>query len=150
VRYSSAVLTPWSGTADGVGSRAPHAWVRRGDGRISTLDLFDGRLTLLTGPDGVPWHRAVSDLADVGLPIAALAVGRDFDDEDGTFARRYRLGRTGAVLVRPDGYLAWPHPGVNGAGDAATELRAATDRALGRSDMALGRSDVAAGLLPAC
>ena len=31
------------------GERAPHAWVERHGGRLSVLDLFEDRLTLLTG-----------------------------------------------------------------------------------------------------
>ncbi|MGH8573630.1 MAG: FAD-dependent oxidoreductase, partial [Gammaproteobacteria bacterium] len=104
-RYRSAVVEA------GTGERASHAWVRRGGHRISTLDLFDGRLTVLTGPRGGPWRRAVTEIAANGLPIVALTVGRDLDDEDGAFARHYRLGDAGAALVRPDGYLAWRRPG---------------------------------------
>jgi FAD binding domain-containing protein/aromatic ring hydroxylase-like protein len=122
VRYRGAELAP------DTGSRAPHAWLRRGGARISTLDLFDGRLTVLTGPDGTPWLRAAARLAGAGLPIAALRVGVDLQPEDGAFDERYRLGAGGAVLVRPDGFLAWRH---GAAGDAAAELGAAVARTLG-------------------
>ncbi len=127
VRYTSAVIEAQSG---GTGERAPHAWVRRGVSRVSTLDLFDGHLVVLTGPRGEPWRRAVAELAIDGLPIVALSVGRDLHDEDGAFARHYRLGAAGVVLVRPDGCLAWrrPRPG----GDPRTALRSAVGVALGR------------------
>jgi putative polyketide hydroxylase len=125
VRYTSAVID------SGTGDRAPHAWVRRGGSRISTLDLFDGRLTVLTGPRGGPWRRVVAELAAGGLPIVALSTGRELDDEDGSFARHYRLRDTGAALIRPDGYLAWRRPGPGS--DALTALRSATGLALGRT-----------------
>jgi putative polyketide hydroxylase len=35
------------------------------------------------------------------------APDREFADPDGTFAKVYGLGRDGAALVRPDGYVAW-------------------------------------------
>ncbi|MDQ4021030.1 MAG: FAD-dependent monooxygenase [Actinomycetota bacterium] len=129
VHYTSAVVEAATGT--GTGERASHAWMRRGGHRISTLDLFDGRLTVLTGPRGEPWRRAVAEIAGNGLPIVALTMGRDLDAEDGTFARHYRLGDTGAALVRPDGYLVWRRPGPGG--DARAALQSAVGLALGRA-----------------
>jgi putative polyketide hydroxylase len=124
VRYPGAELAPDTGT------RAPHAWLHRGAARISTLDLFDdGRLTVLTGPDGAPWLRAAAQLAGAGLPITALRIGVDLQPEDGAFDERYRLGAAGAVLVRPDGFLTWRHRGH--VSDAAAELGAAVARTLG-------------------
>lgn len=128
VRYTSAVVEAMPG--HGTGKRAPHAWLRHGGSRVSTLDLFDGRLTVLTGPRGEPWRRAVAELAADGLPIVALSAGRDLHDEDGEFVRHYRLGDAGASLVRPDGYLAWHRPGPGG--DVRTSLRSAVELALGR------------------
>jgi putative polyketide hydroxylase len=132
VRYTSAVVETATGT--GTGERAPHAWVRRGGHRVSTLDLFDGRLTVLSGPRGGPWRRAVAEIAAEGLPIVALTAGRDLYDEDGAFAHYYRLGDAGAALIRPDGYLAWRRP-VPG-GDARAALRSAVGLALGRAAVA--------------
>ncbi|MGH3827488.1 MAG: FAD-dependent oxidoreductase, partial [Pseudonocardiaceae bacterium] len=94
-RYTSAVIMP------GAGQRAPHAWVRHDGSRVSTLDLFDGRLTVLTGAQGAPWRRAAAELAADGLPIVALSAGRELHDEDGAFAQHYHLGAVGAALVRP-------------------------------------------------
>jgi putative polyketide hydroxylase len=132
VRYPSAVLDP------AAGHRAPHAWVRYRGSRTSTLDLFDGRLTLLTGRRGGPWRRAATELATAGTPITVFGVGRDLQDEDGTFARCYPLGDNGAALIRPDGYLAWQasEPLV----DAATDLRNAIDLVLGGSTQVLTRA----------
>ena len=50
------------------GARAPHAWVERDGQRISMLDLYGDRLTLVTGPDGDGWRRAADELAGHGLP----------------------------------------------------------------------------------
>jgi hypothetical protein len=41
-----------------------------------------------------------------------LTLGRDFGDPDGQFAAAYALGPEDAVLVRPDGYVAWGGPAV--------------------------------------
>jgi 2-polyprenyl-6-methoxyphenol hydroxylase-like FAD-dependent oxidoreductase len=124
VHYASAVLDAVAGM------RAPHAWIRRDGRRISTLDLFDGRLTLLTGRRAGPWRRAAATIAAAGPPITVLSVGRELHDDDGTFADRYALGDTGAALVRPDGYVAWRSSAP--PAEAAADLRRGVDLVLGR------------------
>jgi hypothetical protein len=98
-----------------VGERAPHAWIERSEtrsgtaGPLSTLDLFEGRLTLLTGRCGHGWAVAAAEVVtDVpgGTSLDVVIVGRDIRDLGGSLQRRYRLGDAGAVLVRPDGYVA--------------------------------------------
>jgi hypothetical protein len=117
------------------GERAPHAWVRHQRLRRSTLDLFDGRLTVLAGHDGGHWRAAARALGAEGLPISGLAVGRDLNPLDGTFEERYRLGSSGAVLVRPDGYLAARLDTPTES--ATTALRSAVDHTLGHHPAAL-------------
>jgi hypothetical protein len=131
VTYDSAVL------AADAGQRAPHAWVRHAGRRISAVELFDGRMTVLAGHGGGHWRSAARELAADGLPIVGLSVGRDLHPVDATFAERYRLGDTGAVLVRPDGYLACRLDGSTRA--ASATLRAAVRRALGRDGAAATR-----------
>ncbi|MGH4025800.1 MAG: FAD-dependent oxidoreductase [Pseudonocardiaceae bacterium] len=128
VPYTSAVLDAGPGSGAGTGERAPHAWVRYDGKRISTIDLFDGRLTVLTGGRADQWRRAAADLADGGFPITVLSAGRDLHYDEGEFAGRYLLGDTGVVLVRPDGYVAWRRLTPT----APTALRSAVDRALSR------------------
>jgi hypothetical protein len=143
VRYTSAVLDPGPSS----GGRAPHAWLRNGTRMVSTIDLFDGRLTVLTGPAGAPWRQATQGLAAAGLPITAVAVGADLVPVDDAFAERYRLPDAGAVLVRPDGFVAWrqDHPGT----DAGAALAAAVGRTLGRSAPARPVAAVTAPARPA-
>ena len=100
VVLTSSVVT---GSGPLVGRRAPHAWI--GTGR-STTDLFDGRLTLVTGRDGAHWHEQCAALTLAGLPIAALSLGHELGDVDGEVAARYRIRPRDCVLVRPDGYVA--------------------------------------------
>jgi putative polyketide hydroxylase len=123
VHYTSSAIIGGSGLA---GRRAPHAWVTVQDRRISTLDLFGDRLTLLTGPDGERWRIEAAALAEHGVPIVSYSVAREFADPDGTFAKAYGLGRDGAVLVRPDGYVAWDSAdssGLTAAVDAVVGMR---------------------------
>lgn len=121
VRYAPATGAEEHPSA---GERAPHVWVSSGGRRVSTLDLFDGRLTLLTGRRGHRWCSAVDDLAGSGLPIAALRAGRDVTDAGRKLADLYGLGASGAVLVRPDGYVAWR------AATVPADARGALQRAL--------------------
>ena len=91
------------------GARAPHAWLSIGDERVSTLDLFGRELVLLVAGDGGALRAAAAALlADhAGLPLRVRSVGRWLRDADGTFASAYGLADGGAVLVRPDGVVAW-------------------------------------------
>lgn len=116
---------PWRTDPDArPGERAPHVWVRRGGRSRSTLDLFDGRLTLLTGSGGDRWSPAT--VRDV--PLQVLAAGREGREPE--LAAAYRLAPGSAVLVRPDGRIAWRHDGPAAA--PAHALTAAVDTALGR------------------
>ena len=254
--YRSAVIVD-DGAAPAVGhhrtarpgERAPHVWIRVGGRRRSTLDLFEGRLTVLTGPDG-QWRRpggdagppsweaggapvavpnrppagvpngmssggpnetpgggpvavpngmpggvpngvssgvpaAVLDKMPGGepivapndvptaacngvsggvpvavpngmrggvsggvpvavpngmrggvpggmpgdVPLAVLRVGRDLPDPRGLVRRAYRLGPESAVLVRPDGVVAWRHDGPADPAALASAVRTALGRA---------------------
>ncbi|MEU9588516.1 FAD-dependent oxidoreductase [Streptomyces sp. NPDC048219] len=111
------------------GSRAPHLWLRRGEDRVSTLDLYERTLVLLsdaTEPSG--WHEAATRLAhEMSVPLTAYRVGKSPDaellpeDDDTDWAKAHGVTRGGAVLVRPDGFVAWRAPGP--APDPAAMLR---------------------------
>ncbi|MEW2615527.1 FAD-dependent monooxygenase [Streptomyces sp. NPDC047880] len=112
----------------GPGSRAPHLWVRRGDERISTLDLYERSLVLLSdAAEPNAWHEAALRLADeLSLPLTSYRVGTrapaDLVPEDAVdWAERHGTGPGGAVLVRPDGFVAWRSPGPEA--DAEAVLR---------------------------
>ena len=107
------------------GERAPHAWVRHAGRHRSTLDLFDGGLTLLTGADGGAWARAAAAVRSV--PLQVLVDGRDV--HGASLASRYALGPGSAVLVRPDGRVAWRHDGA--CADRVAALTGAVITALG-------------------
>lgn len=109
------------------GCRAPHVPLTRDGQTLSTLDLFGREFVLLTGPDGMPWQQAAARLRP---SIAGFVVGHHLRDEDGRFLRSYGLAPDGAVLVRPDGYVAWRSAG--GADDPSAALPRALDMALCR------------------
>lgn len=89
------------------GSRAPHCWLRRGAERISMLDLF-GRDFVLLVPEGAhAWIAAAARSARDGLRCVRIGPSGEWNDEDGTWRGLYGVESDGAVLVRPDGHVAW-------------------------------------------
>ncbi|MEV0241581.1 FAD-dependent monooxygenase [Streptomyces sp. NPDC050674] len=107
------------------GSRAPHLWVRRGDERISTLDLYERSLVLLSdAAEPNEWHEAALRLADkLALPLRSYrvgaAAGADLVPEDAVdWAERHGTGPGGAVLVRPDGFVVWRSQGPDADAEA--------------------------------
>ena len=75
------------------GSRAPHCWIDRNGERISTLDLFGKKWIWLAGPDGRRWKEQAGS-ADF------------YVIQDHGFCTAYGITSAGAVLVRPDGFVA--------------------------------------------
>jgi 2-polyprenyl-6-methoxyphenol hydroxylase-like FAD-dependent oxidoreductase len=107
------------------GSRAPHVWLRRNGSRTSTLDLFDGRFTLLAARDALHWCEGMRRAArTAGLPADVQRVGSDDLQEDEPFTEQYGIDAAGAVLVRPDGFVCWRS--VTGAPDSDAAARALT------------------------
>ncbi|EXF75956.1 FAD binding domain-containing protein [Colletotrichum fioriniae PJ7] len=97
------------------GTRAPHFVVRKRDGKdISSLDLF-GRGWVLLSRDG-RWEAAA-----VGAECEFIHIGEDVvevhEREEESFEETFGLGREGAVLVRPDGFIAWRVGGREDDGD---------------------------------
>ena len=106
------------------GCRAPHVVLERGAERISTVDLFAGRFVLLAGADGEAWCAAVAG------DVAAYRIGVDLTDPNGDWCEMYGVGPDGAVLVRPDGQVAWRSR--SGVTDARAVLGTAMAKVLGR------------------
>jgi putative polyketide hydroxylase len=82
------------------GTRLPHLVVDTGDWQGSTIDLTANRFTVLAAPDGGAWCDAAA-LAATGGGMD-LAAHRLLGPTDGL-----GIGASGAVLVRPDGFVAW-------------------------------------------
>lgn len=91
-----AVENPVSDIPRGLvpGYRLPHVWLTGDAGPVSTLGLVRAdEFVLLTGTRGEVW--AAADVAQ------STAASRELLAEVG------RLGPEGAILVRPDGHIAW-------------------------------------------
>jgi hypothetical protein len=90
------------------GARAPHVWLGQAEARLSTLDLFGSALTLLAGSRGGAWCTVAAEVGeDLRVPIDCYRVGGPGLRDLGSFIQAYGVGEDGAVLVRPDGHIAW-------------------------------------------
>jgi 2-polyprenyl-6-methoxyphenol hydroxylase-like FAD-dependent oxidoreductase len=90
------------------GTRAPHVSLERGDERISILDLFGGDFVLLNGPDGAPWQKAAAQVTEkLGVDLEVYTIDRDPHDVEQRWYTTYGISATGAILVRPDGFIGW-------------------------------------------
>lgn len=95
------------------GSRAPHLWLHRNGDRISTLDLFGSRFVLLTSSPGDAWRAAAAALPEPRrhlVDVHDVGARGALSDPAGEWLDLYELHAGGAVLVRPDGHVAWRVP----------------------------------------
>jgi hypothetical protein len=112
-----------------LGARAPHLPVLRDGVPSSVHDVLGRDFVLLAGPDGEAWCGAAEQMETaLAVPLAAFRVGPDgtLVDRGGTFPDAFGIGRDGAVLVRPDGVLAWR------SASSAPDPRAALEQAMRR------------------
>jgi 2,4-dichlorophenol 6-monooxygenase len=109
------------------GAKIPHAWLVGSDGtRISTLDVTGkGLFTVVTGLAGTAWRDAVRRL---DLPFLRIVVTGSPEAQDlyCEWQRVREIEEAGALLVRPDGVVAWrDREGASDVGDAEARLSAA-------------------------
>ncbi|MFF0203712.1 FAD-dependent oxidoreductase [Streptomyces sp. NPDC005017] len=108
------------------GSRAPHMWLRHRGRRVSTLDLYEKSLVLLSDSgDPSGWHQSAVRLGDeLTVPLTSYQIGAGGEltcEDDVDWADRHGVAAGGAVLVRPDGFVAWRSTGP--VGDPESTLR---------------------------
>jgi 2,4-dichlorophenol 6-monooxygenase len=91
------------------GAKLPHVWlVDRNGKRISTLDVVGkGLFTLLTGLSGQAWRAAVEAVRCPCLRIVVIGEDADAQDLYNVWHATSEIDEAGALLVRPDGYVAW-------------------------------------------
>ncbi|MGI5377675.1 FAD-dependent oxidoreductase [Streptomyces sp. CA-251387] len=121
------------------GTRAPYVLLERDGAPLATLDLFGTGFVLMAGQDGGSWAEAAeAAAAGTGARLtfhriaATVQDGGALADPEGRWNAAYGVRADGAVLVRPDGIVAWRSPGGVPAGDQGAELIAALRRILAR------------------
>ena len=142
-RYrSAAILADTPDDGEGVedpgkptgrpGTRSAHVTFKHKGKLVSSLDLIGRDFVLLTGPEGAPWARAGMALSyQHGLPLSVYRVGADLLDVDDKWEWRYGVTAAGAVILRPDGYVAWR--ARTAPSSASTTLREALAKIMFRS-----------------
>ncbi|HWI22691.1 MAG TPA: FAD-dependent monooxygenase [Baekduia sp.] len=118
------------------GHRLPHAWLTGPDGAVSTHDLVKlGTFVLLTGAEGGAWCEVANQLATTnGFQLQAhrIGAGTELLDESSTWERVCGIEADGAILVRPDGHVAWRSPG--GVSDPVATLGSVMEQVLPAQD----------------
>jgi putative polyketide hydroxylase len=137
-RYrSSAVLgasaettpVPPARLAGAPGTRSPHREIELDGDKLSTLDLYGRQPVLLAGAAGAGWTEAAERVADrLGVPLRAYRFGVELAGQE--LAAAHGIGDDGALLVRPDGFVAWRSPAA--VADPAAELDRVLRATLGR------------------
>jgi 2,4-dichlorophenol 6-monooxygenase len=94
------------------GHPLPHAFVEYAGRRTSTAELVGaGRFLLIAGEDGHAWCEAAAKLAeDNAIALEAVRIGvlsGDYIDIRCAWLKQREIGGQGALLVRPDRYIAW-------------------------------------------
>ncbi|GAA3581347.1 FAD-dependent monooxygenase [Nonomuraea rosea] len=114
------------------GSRAPHVILDWDGQHISTIDLFGSGFVLLAAKQGgQAWMDAGRVAKErLGVQLTRVVVDEELVDVEGRFQERYGVRGGGAVLVRPDGYVAWRSP--EGVPDPAAILEQVLRQLLNR------------------
>jgi hypothetical protein len=92
------------------GRRIPHVWLERQGQRLSTLELLGSGFVLLAGGDGKVWYDAAQTLASsrgIGLDAYCVGSSGSLIDLNGHWCEAYGVTSSGAVLIRPDGFIGW-------------------------------------------
>jgi hypothetical protein len=93
------------------GTYAPYLAFERDGKPISTLDLFGAHFVLLTGAEAASWEAAAQRVREaLHLPLDVYQIGEDEHallESEHRFCATYGISESGAVLVRPDSFIAW-------------------------------------------
>jgi len=90
------------------GTRAPHYWLEKEGKQISTLDLFGKNYVWLVGKDGSTSNEIAIPMPQKVKPdVYRIASDGDLQDPTDNWHTTYGTSQAGAVLVRPDGCVAW-------------------------------------------
>ena len=114
------------------GTRAPHVWLAQDGRQISTLDLFGRNFALLGGSESSAWCKCGEEASKkLRIDLDEYRLGANgLTDPNGEFLPAFGIDSTGAVLVRPDGFVAWR--AKTGDGASTVEVESALSTILSR------------------
>lgn len=119
------------------GQPLPHAWLDDTDAhRLPIMELVrPGRFLLIAGEQGHDWIKAGGKVAaDLNIPLDAVRIGHldgNYLDPRSAWARHREITEGGAILIRPDRFVAWRSTGE--AADPTADLTAALAQILART-----------------
>lgn len=89
------------------GCKAPHCEINMDGETLSTLDLFSDKFVLLLSPDcNVEAIKSMLPIPNL-YPLVSYQLNKHFIDMNQDFVDLYQMADYSAVLVRPDGHIAW-------------------------------------------
>jgi putative polyketide hydroxylase len=110
------------------GTHFPHLVLTQAGKSVSMLDLIGFHFVLLVGPAGRSWKEAVLRVREaLHLELVCYQVGGeagDLIDSENRFCEACGITSTGAVLVRPDGFIGWRSKGMSESAQQDTLISA--------------------------
>ncbi|KAF1980317.1 hypothetical protein BU23DRAFT_562694 [Bimuria novae-zelandiae CBS 107.79] len=103
---------PYSPSA-AAGTRLPHVEIIDSSSKkvVSTLDLIKQNFVVFAVDDCSPWVEAAQDISSLMVDAYVLnEQSAPYTDSQGRIRKLYNLGDGDAVLIRPDGHIAWRSP----------------------------------------
>jgi putative polyketide hydroxylase len=98
---------------------------------VSTIDLFANQWVLACGPEGRRWSDQVNrsrTASLLGVDLRGVEPAGDLRDVEGRLLEAYGIDADGALLIRPDGFIAWRRR--NASGLTSSDLDVALERVL--------------------
>jgi hypothetical protein len=89
------------------GARLPHALVSVDGQLVSPHDVLDPNMLTLFTFDGSAWEPVVAGMRDVRPGMSLVVLDAPVGVDRNELISLYEVGESGAVLVRPDGHVAW-------------------------------------------
>ena len=103
------------------GARLPHTWLVDDGDIVSSHDLLDLRdFTLFTNSP-----RSWQEIIPADTPVTVVGLDTAVAPDPCTVLDLFEVGSDGAVLVRPDGHVAWrtTAPSLSGAAELIDVVR---------------------------
>lgn len=92
------------------GTHAAYLTLERQGKQFFLLDILDQGFVLLVAQDGEAWCEAARQIAvQLRSVLSTYSIGPagDYIDVEGHWYETYGITTSGAVLLRPDGFIAW-------------------------------------------